>query len=92
MRDHDDGRVHAGHDSRQHRQQMRRPEHQGSSSAVLSSFPGSAGWQRQLTSWTKIKDKFGLHDSRYDEFEYLLYMDINDAFVENYVNYTLCFI
>ena len=44
-------------------------------------------WQRQLNSWEKIQDKFGLHDSRYEDFEYLTFLDIDDEFVRNYVSY-----
>ena len=46
-------------------------------------------WQRQVNTWETVKKKFGLADNRYCEFEYLLYLNINDPFVENYINYHL---
>ena len=61
----------------------------------VSSLPSSGGttvppkWQRQLNTWQEVKDRFKLNDSRYDEFEYLLFLDIEDPFVSNYVEYHL---
>ena len=46
-------------------------------------------WQRQQTTWEKIQQKFGLSDNRYAEFEYLLYLDIEDPFIVNFVRYQL---
>ena len=40
-------------------------------------------------AWNKIVNKFGLDPDRYDDFEYLLYLDIDDPFVENYVGFQL---
>jgi len=34
-------------------------------------------------------EKFGISEERYEEFEYLQYLDINDRFVQNYVQFQL---
>lgn len=62
-----------------------------SAHAPLSSvqdFPrDNLRWQRQLNTWDKVKTRFDLEDSRYVEFEYLMFLDIEDKFVQNYVRY-----
>ena len=51
------------------------------------SAPGR--WYTQITPWASIKGKFNLSDDRYDDFKFLMYLDINDFYIENYVNYIL---
>ena len=46
-------------------------------------------WQRTINTWEQIKDKFRIPDSRYEEFEFLKYLDLNDPFIENYLFYNL---
>ena len=46
-------------------------------------------WQQPVTSWSQISHKYNLQDSRYDEFKYLQFLDINNEFVDNYVHYQL---
>ena len=46
-------------------------------------------WQRQVNTWTFVKKKFNLSNARYSEFKYLLYLNVNDPFIENYVSYQL---
>ena len=56
----------------------------------FSVVPGDENrWQRQVNTWNKIKQRFGLSDSKYNEFQYLLYLDIDDLFIVNYVDYHL---
>jgi Reverse transcriptase (RNA-dependent DNA polymerase) len=47
------------------------------------------GWQRQLNNWTTVAKKFNISSDRYVEFQYLLYLDIEDQYVVNYVNFHL---
>ena len=42
-----------------------------------------------MNTWGDIKRRFHISDDRYNEFEYLLFLDINDPFIENYVHYHL---
>ena len=49
----------------------------------------SGGWQKPLNSWQEVKARFSLSDSRYAEFQYLKYLDLNNPFVVNYVEYHL---
>ena len=53
--------------------------------------PGAGGmrWQRQLNTWAAIERKYGLNKERYLDFEYLLYLPIDDPFIENYVQFQL---
>ena len=52
--------------------------------------PANSGtWQIPTTSWSDIKRRFSLSDDRYEDFKFLLYLDINDKFVQNYTNYQL---
>ena len=44
---------------------------------------------RQLHTWTEVKHLFNIQDDRYLEFEFLLYLDIYDSYVRNYVFYLL---
>jgi hypothetical protein len=45
------------------------------------------GWHRQLNNWAKVAAKFNIPQNRYVEFQYLLYLDIADPYVENYVQF-----
>jgi hypothetical protein len=47
------------------------------------------GWQRQRSNWDQVAKKFNITADRYSEFKYLCYLDINDEFVENYVQFHL---
>ena len=47
----------------------------------------SEKWQRQLHSWEKIKKRFNLSDDRYEEFQYLCYLDVENPFIINYFEY-----
>jgi len=54
--------------------------------------PGTGGderWQRQVTSWAALVEKYGLQPDRYADFEYLLYLPLDDRFTENYVRFQL---
>ena len=44
-------------------------------------------WTRPLNSWDKVSTKFGLDNSRYKDFKFLMYLDIEDPHIQNYVNY-----
>jgi len=46
-------------------------------------------WQRQVTAWDDIVSKYGIDPSRYEEFEYLLYLPLDDEYVRNYVCFQL---
>ena len=46
-------------------------------------------WTRPLNSWNKVSTKFGLEKSRYEDFKFLMYLDIEDPYIQNYVNYTI---
>ena len=50
---------------------------------------GGPRWQRQVNSWNEVAAKFGLEPDRYVDFEYLLYMPLDDEFVINYVRFQL---
>jgi Reverse transcriptase (RNA-dependent DNA polymerase) len=74
------------------------PSTQPSTSTSAAAAPGYQGtrtggeddrWQRQLHTWAGIAEKFGINPNRYSEFEYLLYLDVDNAYVRNYVNYHL---
>jgi Reverse transcriptase (RNA-dependent DNA polymerase)/RNase H-like domain found in reverse transcriptase len=54
----------------------------------LLSGPGK-GWQRQLNNWSKVAAKFNIPQNRYVEFQYLLYVDIENPYVINYVDFHL---
>ena len=43
----------------------------------------------RCNQWTDLKKLFKLSDDRYEEFEYLLYLDLKNPFVINYANYHL---
>ena len=47
----------------------------------------STAWQRQLHHWDKIKEKYGLHDDRYDDFRYLTFLDIDDFYINDYFEF-----
>jgi len=40
-------------------------------------------------SWAAIVEKYGLQPDRYADFEYLLYLPLDDKFIENYVRFQL---
>ena len=40
-----------------------------------------------LNSWTEVKDKLKLTDDRYNDFNYLRYLDLENKFVNNYFEY-----
>ena len=42
-----------------------------------------------MTSWAAIAAKYGLQPDRYADFEYLLYLPLDDKFIENYVRFQL---
>jgi hypothetical protein len=46
-------------------------------------------WQRQVTAWEALAQKYGIDESRYEEFEYLTYFPIGDSYIDNYVNFQL---
>ena len=54
-----------------------------------SAKPLHQSWQSVVTPWSSISSKYNLQDSRYVEFKYLQYLDINNIFVDNYVQYQL---
>ena len=43
-----------------------------------------------LHPWTKVKDKLNLTDDRYNDFNYLRYLDLENKFVRNYFEYHIC--
>jgi len=53
--------------------------------------PGSTSrrWQQQLQTWDNICKRFGILPDRYVDFQYILYLDIEDKFVQNYVRFHL---
>ena len=40
-------------------------------------------WQNPINSWEDVRRKFHLSDDRYVEFEFLLYLDIENEFIQN---------
>ena len=56
---------------------------------VTSVAPATDRWQRQLHTWQQIATKYGLDDSRYDDFFFLCFLDIGDSYVDNYVKFLL---
>jgi Reverse transcriptase (RNA-dependent DNA polymerase)/RNase H-like domain found in reverse transcriptase len=46
-----------------------------------------AGWHRQLQHWDQVVKKFHIEKTRYREFDYLCYLDLDDADVINYVHF-----
>ena len=44
---------------------------------------------RQCNNWKEVKQLFNLKDNRYEEFKYLLYLDLKDPYVINYAKYHL---
>ncbi len=46
-------------------------------------------WQEEKNTWNAVKDKFGLSDDRYDTFQFLKFLDLEDYYVKNYVQYHL---
>ena len=46
-------------------------------------------WQNPINSWEDVRRKFHLSDDRYVEFEFLLYLDIENEFIQNFVYYQL---
>ena len=46
-------------------------------------------WQQQLSAWEDIAKRFHIDPSRYAEFEYLKYLDIECPYVANYVDFHL---
>lgn len=51
--------------------------------------PSSTEWQTPLVSWSKVASTFGLSNDRYEDFSFLMYLDIYDPFVKNYVDFNL---
>jgi Reverse transcriptase (RNA-dependent DNA polymerase) len=51
--------------------------------------PGGGKWHQQLNIWEKVVKKFGIDSNRCEEFKYLLYMNIDDYYVKNYVKFQL---
>lgn len=51
------------------------------------SAPGK--WQTHISSWNQIQSRFGIPDDRYEDFNYLEFLDIENPYVINYVNYHL---
>merc|ERR1711911_457819 len=55
----------------------------------LESLHSSGDWQSPLFSWEEVCSKFKLSNERYEDYEFLCFMDINDPFVINYVQFNL---
>ena len=51
--------------------------------------PTSEAWQSQLFSWDEVAKRFDLPKDRYTDFEFLMYLNIFDPYVENYVKFNL---
>jgi hypothetical protein len=51
--------------------------------------PQGPGWNRQRNSWKQIVDKYGIDSSRYVEFSYLLYLDLDNVWIDDYVQFHL---
>lgn len=45
--------------------------------------------REQLNTREAVVRKFGLDESRYDDFSYLCYLDIENVYVQNYVEFQL---
>ncbi len=54
-----------------------------------SATGGGDRWQRQVNTWKEVATKFGLEPDRYVDFEYLLYLPLDDEYVVNYVRFQL---
>jgi hypothetical protein len=52
-------------------------------------LPTGPGWDRQRNSWEAIQRKFGIQHDRYSEFNYLLYLDIDNPWIIDYVDFHL---
>ena len=46
-------------------------------------------WQQHKTQWDQISQWFCISNDRYEDFQFLQYLDITDPFVSNYVDYQL---
>jgi len=44
-------------------------------------------WRRQLHTWEVVAARFDLDINRYDDFSYLCFLNIEDAYVQNYVQF-----
>lgn len=49
----------------------------------------SSSWQKPVNSWRDISKKFGLENCRYETFRFLEFLDLNDKYTINYINYQL---
>jgi len=67
----------------------RREDAPGASPAAGSSHAPGSRWQRQVSAWEVIKNRFGIQDNRWEEFQYLTYLDIEDESVLDYVKFHL---
>lgn len=56
---------------------------------TINSNPQNVKFQEKISSWNSVKQKFDISDSRYDEFKFLQYLDIENLYVQNYVKYNL---
>jgi Reverse transcriptase (RNA-dependent DNA polymerase) len=52
-------------------------------------LPAGPGWDRQRTVWDQIKEKLHLTEDRYVDFAYLMYMDTDDKWVADYIQFHL---
>jgi len=46
-------------------------------------------WHRQLTAWEEVVARFDLDKNRYEEFSYLCYVDLEDSYMLNYLDFHL---
>jgi len=71
------------------RKDLQLHNHLNSSGSTSMSSESSTRWQQQLHSWDSVVNKFGIDESRYEEFSYLCFTELEDQFVKNYVDFQL---
>jgi hypothetical protein len=48
-----------------------------------------ARWRRQINTWDAVVKRFRIDPKRYDDFAYLCFMNLEDSYTKNYVNFHL---
>jgi len=64
-------------------------EEAAATSSTLGGGRTDARWRHQLHTWEVVAARFDLDKNRYEDFSYLCYMDLEDRFVQNYVQFQL---
>jgi hypothetical protein len=66
---------------------------QSGSSSVEARDPqqrlSDSKWHQQSTSWERVAKKYNLDNTRYDEFKFCTFLDIDDYYVDNYIKFQL---